>query len=285
MAHRSRNTRGFTLIELLVVVAIIALLISILLPSLARARKQAKRSVCASNLHQIGLAMPAYLQDNDDWYPACSDNPADFNEVDEDDDPVVYNMVWQWGGEQGRGWANRPVHKRVMYPYVHPEFFLCPEDHVPLRWYEDNPPADPNQEFETIHEGTGTSYPLNGYNFGGFGAYREKSFGRLGVLGRKGTHVTNLKCVVTGDAVMDEYFGDIDPGYLPNPGAGYRWHDDNEPWANLLFVDGSVRFIRMVPTDRRGRIPQWFWWENEDFSFCPTAVEKRDEYPWYRPGH
>ena len=281
MAHRSRNTRGFTLIELLVVVAIIALLISILLPSLARARKQAKRSVCASNLHQIGLAMPAYLQDNNDWYPACSENPDDFDELDEDGDPVVYNMVWEWGGEQGRDWANRPAHKRVMYPYVHPEFFLCPEDRMqPDFW-----PDDPNSDFETKHEATGTSYPLNGYNWNGFGTYLPESFGRLGVLGRKGTHVTNLKCVVTGDAVMDEYFGDIDPGYgLPN-GAGMRWHDDSEPWANLLFVDGSVRFIRMVPTDRRGRIPQWFWWENEDFSFCPTAVEKRDGPLWYRPGH
>jgi len=103
MSRRAQDTRGFTLIELLVVVAIIALLISILLPSLARARKQAKRSVCASNLHQIGLAMPAYLQDNDDWYPACSDNPADFDQVDEDGDPVVYNMVWLWVWRQTTG--------------------------------------------------------------------------------------------------------------------------------------------------------------------------------------
>ena len=279
MAHRSRNTRGFTLIELLVVVAIIALLISILLPSLQRARKQAKRSVCASNLHQIGLAMPAYLQDNDDWYPACSDNPADFDEEDEDGDPVVYNIVWEWGGEQGRDWANRPAHKRVMYPYVHPEFFLCPEDRMqPDFW-----PDDPNSDYETVHEATGTSYPLNGYNWDGFGTWRPRSFGRLGVLGRKATHATNLKCVVTGDAVMDEYFGDIDPGYgLPN-GSGMRWHDDNEPWANLLFVDGSVQYVLMTRSDR-GRPPKYYWWENKHFSFCPTAVEKRDEYPWYRPG-
>jgi prepilin-type N-terminal cleavage/methylation domain-containing protein/prepilin-type processing-associated H-X9-DG protein len=283
MARRAWNARGFTLIELLVVVAIIALLISILVPSLARARRQAKRSVCASNLHQIGIAMPAYLQDNDDWYPAAPQESDE--ELDEDGDPIVYNMVWEWGGEQGKGWANRPAHKRVMYPYVHPEFFLCPEDHVPIVWYELFPPPDPNEEYETIHEGTGTSYPLNGYNWDGFGTILERSFGRLGVLGRKATHVTNLKCVVTGDAVMDEYFGDIDPGYGPNPGAGYRWHDEAEPWANLLFVDGSVRYVLMTPTDRSTRIPEFYWWENTSFSFCPTAVEKRDEFPWYRPGH
>ena len=51
---------GFTLIEVLVVVAIIALLVAILLPSLAQARRQARQRVCASNLHQIGLAAISY---------------------------------------------------------------------------------------------------------------------------------------------------------------------------------------------------------------------------------
>jgi prepilin-type N-terminal cleavage/methylation domain-containing protein/prepilin-type processing-associated H-X9-DG protein len=52
--------RGFTLIEILVVVAIIALLISILIPSLARARANARRAVCTSNVHQIVIATNMY---------------------------------------------------------------------------------------------------------------------------------------------------------------------------------------------------------------------------------
>ena len=66
---KARKTKAFTLIELLVVVAIIALLISILLPSLARAREIAKRAVCSANLKGIGTGLKVYANDNYDWYP------------------------------------------------------------------------------------------------------------------------------------------------------------------------------------------------------------------------
>ena len=58
---RKRGSPGFTLIELLVVVAIIALLISILLPSLGRAREQAKKSFCSNNISQFGRACHIYV--------------------------------------------------------------------------------------------------------------------------------------------------------------------------------------------------------------------------------
>ena len=68
--HHSNSCRqGFTLIELLVVISIIALLISILLPALGKARQSARRIMCASNLRSIGVGVYQYAMQNDDALP------------------------------------------------------------------------------------------------------------------------------------------------------------------------------------------------------------------------
>ena len=68
-----RKPKAFTLIELLVVVAIIALLISILLPSLSRARELSKRTVCMANQRGIGQAFYIYAQDDPGTFPAIAE--------------------------------------------------------------------------------------------------------------------------------------------------------------------------------------------------------------------
>src|SRR5687768_3857109 len=63
------NRSAFTLIELLVVIAVIALLAAILFPVFARARENARRASCQSNLKQIGIGLMQYTQDYDERFP------------------------------------------------------------------------------------------------------------------------------------------------------------------------------------------------------------------------
>jgi len=67
--HQRSEHKGFTLIEVLVVVAIIALLVAVLIPSLKSAREQAKRTTCANNLHQCALGFSAYSVDHKGTLP------------------------------------------------------------------------------------------------------------------------------------------------------------------------------------------------------------------------
>lgn len=97
-----QNKTGFTLIELLVVIAIIALLAAILFPVFARARENARKSSCANNMKQIGLAMAQYTQDFDEMFPYGLNSPA---------------------GRRGIGWAG------MLRPYTKSaQLFSCPND-------------------------------------------------------------------------------------------------------------------------------------------------------------
>ncbi len=79
-----KNKNAFTLIELLVVISIIALLVSILMPALSHARKQAQRTLCYSNQRQCAMVCHMYANDNLDWVPQGNIHP-------DEDTPEYWN--------------------------------------------------------------------------------------------------------------------------------------------------------------------------------------------------
>ncbi len=96
-----KDAKGFTLIELLVVIAIIAILAAILFPVFARARENARKATCQSNLKQIGAGLMMYIQDFDEKMP----------------------QGYRYVGADWYSWAH------CIYPYVkNDNLFACPSD-------------------------------------------------------------------------------------------------------------------------------------------------------------
>ena len=145
MKNRSfpHKNSAFTLIELLVVIAIIAILAAILFPVFARARENARRSSCQSNLKQIGLGILQYSQDYDEMLVQGSYGPGTNHPEGASNATTTYK------------WMD------AIYPYIKSEqIFVCPSDstNLPYKLNTTLTAADTGIEYG--------SYGVNAYSYG-----------------------------------------------------------------------------------------------------------------------
>jgi prepilin-type N-terminal cleavage/methylation domain-containing protein len=278
-----RKKKGFTLIELLVVVAIIALLISILLPSLSRARELAKRSVCASNLSGIGKGQHIYANDNLDWFPHHYYSP-NWNAADQSPSKhgVTYIQTMASGGSNWKGQAkiSQPTTPSTGSRAGHPSRsnfllviagqstagqFICPsssdtEDDMRNRGNDDK-----NQREGAAQAG------VNRFDFRG---YPYLSYGYQMPFGRRAKPRITLDVRMPINADKGPYFasGTVDSNtqttqdtrsgvrapdmsYFGNTGESvlrasnekwrsYNSQNHNGEGQNILFVDSHSEFLR-----------------------------------------
>lgn len=155
MQHSHR--RGFTLIELLVVIAIIAILAAILFPVFARAREQARKTSCLSNLKQIGTATMMYVQDYDEMYPWFVQDGREINNstgfTRPDRVPAQLANIRGWFMEYG------------LQPYVkNHQLFFCPTE-----------PSKDQISFAADGQ-PNNAYGSYGFSYGGIGTTPSPGF-------------------------------------------------------------------------------------------------------------
>ena len=211
---------GFTLAELLVVIGIIAVLVSILLPSLGRAREAARQTQCASNLHQLGMFMQMYVDDNQGWYPPKTSTNGE-------------NTVFAWVGKAGTGVGYDTMGSDVRYldRYIDPSYALNPASDVPVA----HCPSDP--EIVGYYDDCGSSYSANQNPIVPcllqFLTSSQPGYGVQPIKQVQVLHSSNFVMAAEHAA----------SNYVWNNGAtvSYYMHSPNkQPRWNVLFADGHV---------------------------------------------
>lgn len=271
--------KAFTLIELLVVVAIIALLISILLPSLSRARELAKRAVCGSNQRGIGQGMHIYANDNEEWFPhhyyeadvgAASDDPqmsgVDWVGFMGSTNNLLISQETDSSTSPSSSHPSRSLFLLVIGGQSTASQFICPSS--------SDQPDDMRNRGSDAASGAGNesaaqpgkdrfdfrgySYLSYGYQmpYGRYGKPRETLDVRMPLIADKGPYFSANSTGAMNETDRDKRDGQTNPptdwisltlkDILAKNNEAWRPYNSpnhaNQEGQNVLFVDGHVEF-------------------------------------------
>jgi prepilin-type N-terminal cleavage/methylation domain-containing protein/prepilin-type processing-associated H-X9-DG protein len=222
---RSASGKAFTLVELLVVIGIIALLISILLPALSRARENANRVACMSNLRQLGTAMIMYTNANRGWFPFS----AGLGEVDPVSGAGYRFEDWIWWQKK------RDVKESRIAIYLGSfsvKLMQCPSDNVHTR----NISPDPYNYSYTMNMGMSSEPAVAG---------------ALGAPIRKITGVRRSaeKILMFEESEKSLDDGNFNPFLVGSVVENFlavrhdRYRKDVKARGNVSFVDGHADYV------------------------------------------
>jgi len=228
--EKNKNS-GFTLIELLVVIAIISILAAILFPVFARARENARRASCLSNLKQIGLGTMMYVQDYDEKFPlvvwedpctmSIGGGSADHTYLKSSDKSIpAGNFNTSTGGSIAHyySWMD------FIFPYVKSmQLFVCPSDTQTAG-----------------HASYGYNFFISGLKGGGTGSYPNKSPLSLSAINRSADIIVfadyNSAYVLDMESYTFCYQSIVeaqDPHTFPHLGG-----------SNFVFADGHAKWAK-----------------------------------------
>lgn len=214
---------GFTLIELLVVIAIISVLVTIIIPAMAKVRQMAKDVLCTTNLRAVGLGWHLYLYDNDDTFPLWRGNTH-----------------WFYGGKHPAIINERDsgaLPYRPLNPYVSraiknedaAELFECPSDRrIPgiTKWR--------GKSYST-YDFYGNSYMMNWLLLQPVNP--ETGFYKRGVFLLRDVEVPFNHLALAGDC---QWY------YTVNRARWDAHFHNREDRMNILFLDGRAEFLQLV---------------------------------------